>query len=119
MNWGTRWYECEILTHTAVRRCVPGTRPLTLTFVNPRPKCLEKSSTAENATESSELLPPTLAKAQDDAAQAERERLEAEAEVAALEAELRAAEEMLRSKQEAKKRHDKQVQRARAAEETP
>ena len=97
-----------------MRRCLPGIRPLTLTFVNPQRECVEKGS-----TESSELLPPTVAKAQDDAAQAERERIEAEAEVAALEAELRAAEEMLRSKQEAKKRHDKQVNRARAAEETP
>ena len=102
-----------------MRRCVPGTRPLNLTFVNPRRECVEKGSTAVDGTESSELLPPTVAKAQDDAAQAERERIEAEAEVAALEAELRAAEEMLRSKQEAKKRHEKQVQRARAAEETP
>eukprot|EP01043_Picozoa_sp_COSAG02_P025562 COSAG02_NODE_1441_length_12586_cov_484.135581_4_plen_115_part_00 len=81
-----------------------------------------EAAAAANApldAESDELLPPTILKAQTEAAKAERERLEAEAEIAALEAELKAAEEMLRVKREAKKRHDKEVECARAVEDSP
>ena len=127
------------------RLCVPcicvtaGARPLTLAFVQRQEKPLDNALGAADLTgvdalaqvraeaaaavnapldvESDELLPPTVLKAQDEASKAERERLEAEAEVAALQAELEAAEEMLRVKREAKKRHDEQVELARAAAE--
>ena len=109
---------------------VAGDRPLTLTFVKRQEGGLDTTNIALDAPDdmpganstdphSVELLPPTVLKAQEGAAQAERERLEAEAEVAALEAELRAAEEMLRAKREAKKRRDEEVLRARATKETP
>ena len=102
---------------------------MTLTFVKRQEGGLDTTNAALDVPDdvtgsistdpdSVELLPPTVLKAQEDAAQAERERLDAEAEVAALEAELRAAEEMLRAKREAKKRRDEEVLRARARKET-